>query len=257
LPPQALRWAERCLGAPVEVGPRLSGGIAAAVHSLTAGGHRFVLKRYRADDSGEPDQASREATSLAIAARGGIAVPEVVGLDRTGAEAGDPALLMRRLSGRHRIRPAGDYRPFVRRLLDLLPAIHAIDVTGEGLPPYQPYNADRIAPFYSGPEPDGGPRVFIHRDFHQGNVLLSGERVTGIVDWVHGCVGSAWADVAHLRANLFNFVGAEAADYAVAEFQRMNPQLPDYHPYWDVATLVSMSWPRARTLLAAAASKLP
>lgn len=127
---------------------------------------------------------------------------------------------------------------------------------GDGLPAYEPYDADRVAALYAGPVPDGGPPVFIHRDFHQGNVLLLGERVTGIVDWVHGCAGSAWADVAHLRANLFNFVGAEAADYAAAEFARRNPQLPPYHPYWDIATLVSMSWPRARLLLAAAVSKL-
>jgi aminoglycoside phosphotransferase (APT) family kinase protein len=238
------------------LGSRLSGGIAAAVHALDAGGRRYVLKRYRADDAGDPDQAWREARCLAIARRGGIPVPEVVGLDRDGAEAGDPAVLMTRLPGRHRIRPRGDFRPFVRRLLELLARIHAIDVSGEALPAYEPYEADRVAALHPGREPDGGPAVFIHRDFHQGNVLLSGERVTGVVDWPHGCVGSAWADVAHLRANLHNFVSAEAADFAVQEFARMNPHLPPYDPYWDVATLASMSWPRSATLLQAATAGL-
>lgn len=243
-----MSWLEASLGSPVTLGPRLSGGIAAALHVVN---RRFVLKRHRVGDPGEPDQARREARCLAIARRGGLPVPEVVAVD---FEAG--ALLLTRLPGRHRIRPAGDHRPFVRRLLDLLQRIHAIDVSGDGLPAYEPYNSERIRKVYSGPEPDGGPRVFIHRDFHQGNVLLSGERVTGIVDWVHGCVGSAWADVAHLRANLYNFVSAEAADFAVAEFARMRPDLPPYHPYWDVATLVSMRWPRSRALLATAISKL-
>ena len=247
---------ERCLGEPAVVGPRLAGGIASAVYAVTAGGRRFVLKRYRGDDPGEPDQAEREARSLRIAARGGLPVPEIVAVDPNGDEAGDPALLTVRLPGRHRIRPASDPRPFVDRLLDLLPAIHAIDVSRDRLPAYEPYDPDRVAVLHPGPPPEGGPPVFINRDFHQGNVLLSGERVTGIVDWVHGCAGSAWADVAHLRANLFNFVGAEAAEYAVAEFGRRNPQLPPYHPYWDIATLVSMRWPRARLLLAAAVSKL-
>lgn len=42
----------------------------------------------------------------------------------------------------------------------------------------------------------------------------------------------------------------------MTEFGRRNPQLPPYHPYWDIATLVSMPWPRAKLLLAAAVSKL-
>lgn len=232
-------------------GPRLRGGIAAAVQAVEAGGRRYVLKRYRLDDPGEPDQAWREARGLQIAARGGVRVPEVVGLDR---EAG--FLLMSRLPGRHRIRPAGDWRTFVRTLLELLQTIHAIDVSGENLPAYCPYDPERIPERIRGAAPDGGPRVFIHRDFHQGNVLWSGGRVSGVVDWVHGCVGSAWADVAHLRANLYNFVSPEAADFAVEEFRRLNPELPPYQPYWDVATLVSMPWPRTRPLLARAISKL-
>jgi aminoglycoside phosphotransferase (APT) family kinase protein len=45
-----------------------------------------------------------------------------------------------------------------------------------------------------GPVPSD-ERVFIHRDFHPGNVLWRDGEVTGVVDWVNASIGSPWADV--------------------------------------------------------------
>lgn len=258
--PEARRWLERATGAAVLRSRPLSGGIAAAVEAVDVRDgsgrlSRLVLKVYLPDPT-EPDQPAREARSLRIARRGGLPVPGVVALDAGGAETGEPALLLTRLPGRHRLRPRGDWRPFVTTLLQLLCRVHEVAAAGEGLPAYEPYLAARVREL-AGEAPPGGPRVFMHRDFHQANVLWSRGRVTGIVDWVHGCVGPAWADLAHLRWNLFDLVGDEAADFAVAEFARLRPELPPYQPYWDVATAVSIdAGPRRDRFLGRALAKL-
>ena len=256
-----LRWVERCVGPGSRATPgrRLTGGIAAAVSTVdvvTAGGGRLslVVKQPMPDPT-EPDQVGREARALAIARGGGLPVPEVIGTDPDGAETGETRLLMTRLPGRHRIRMA-DWRQFVRTLIEVMTRIHAVDVSSENLPPYEPYDSALAPEILRLPEPAGGPRVFIHRDFHQANVLWFGGRVSGVVDWVHACTGSAWADVAHLRWNLHNLVSPEAADFVIEEFQRLNPQLPPYHPHWDVATVASMSGQKRDRFLAAAVSKL-
>ncbi len=44
--------------------------------------------------------------------------------------------------------------------------------------------------------------TFLHRDFSPRNLLWSGDRLTGIVDWVETSWGPAWLDVAHCRTIL-------------------------------------------------------
>ncbi|HEX6488811.1 MAG TPA: aminoglycoside phosphotransferase family protein [Candidatus Dormibacteraeota bacterium] len=248
-PAEVVRWIERVLRAPVRFGRPFGGGIAATVIPVQAGGRRLVLKLPYSGPA-EPDPARTEARCLEIAHRAGLPVPELVAVRRE-------ALLMTRLPGRHRLRPRGEWRTFVRTLLGLLDPIHAVDVANERLPSYTPYPAsdrgtvepntwERLLEALSQPEPEGGPRVFIHRDFHQANVLWAGGRVSGIVDWLHGCVGTPWADLAHLRWNLFDLIGMEAADFAVTEFRRRRPELPPYDPYWDVATGMSIGAGRRR-----------
>jgi aminoglycoside phosphotransferase (APT) family kinase protein len=56
------------------------------------------------------------------------------------------------------------------------------------------------------------PGVFIHRDFHPGNLLWSGDRISGVVDWSNACVGPAAFDAAHARVNLATLHDAETAD---------------------------------------------
>jgi aminoglycoside phosphotransferase (APT) family kinase protein len=60
-----------------------------------------------------------------------------------------------------------------------------------------------------------GPDVVLHRDLHPGNVLWTGRRITGIVDWVNACVGPAAFDAAHFRVNLAILHGAAGIDVLV------------------------------------------
>ena len=57
-----------------------------------------------------------------------------------------------------------------------------------------------------------GPAVFLHRDFHPGNLLWSDSTISGVVDWVNACVGPAGVDLGHLRVNLATLDDIAAAD---------------------------------------------
>jgi len=87
---------------------------------------------------------------------------------------------------------------------------------------------------FRGPMPEE-PWCFIHRDFHPGNVLWQNGRVSGVVDWLHGCWGPPSADVAHCRLNLWLDNGPAAAQRFLAMCGAS-----DYDHYWDVAD--AMSW---------------
>jgi aminoglycoside phosphotransferase (APT) family kinase protein len=59
----------------------------------------------------------------------------------------------------------------------------------------------RQAPQYEG--------VFLHRDFHPGNVLFDGDGISGVVDWVETSWGPADLDVAHCSTALALLHGPE------------------------------------------------
>jgi aminoglycoside phosphotransferase (APT) family kinase protein len=233
---------------------RLTPGVAAevdAVDVLDAAGRKLqlVLKRFPVDDPSEPMQAAREARILRLVENGDVSTPRLVALDADGSRADVPAILMTRLPGRVVLRPRALW-PWLRRLAELLPAIHSLPVAAAELPPYRPYSLSHPAQvprwtrdrgawqeawrIFQGPRP-AEPACFIHRDYHPGNVLWTGARPSGVVDWLHGSWGPPAADVGHCRLNLWELHGREAADAFLGIYRSLVPQAPPYQPYWDLA----------------------
>jgi aminoglycoside phosphotransferase (APT) family kinase protein len=263
-PALALAWVADRVGPGARVvGVRArSGGTSSAVHVVhmedrVGRRSRLVLRRFvRADWlAEEPDVAVREAEALRVLAGTdhGLPLPELVAVDETGAEAGAPAVLITALPGRVDWAPR-ELGPWLDRLVALLPPIHAVRVPGEvELRPYRPYELGReLAPprwtryprawaraiaAYEGPAPSA-ERVFVHRDFHPGNVLWRRGRVSGLVDWANASVGAPEADVGHCRANLAGHSGLAVADDFLARWQAVTGRT-GYHPYWDLAVEVS------------------
>jgi len=228
-----------------------------AVIALDLPGHatpRLVLKLYRPDPS-EPDSAGREARILELLAPTGLTAPSVVAIDREGTDSRWPALLMTRMPGRRRFRPR-DLQPWLESLARLAARIHSLAVPEEVLPSYGQWGVDdslelpswwtgspsvwsKAAEVFRGPAPDER-HLFIHRDFHPGNVLWKGRRPSATVDWLHGCHGPLSVDVAHCRLNLWLDNGSAAADAWVDAYHAANPEAPPHHPYWDVSD--ALSW---------------
>ncbi len=248
------------------IGPRarvvdvreLADATSSAVHAIDVEDavgppRQLVLRRYvdPALLEREPDVVTREAQILDTLRKSPVPAPELVASDPGAISCDVPALLMTRLSGRPRAK-ARDIDKFVRSLAAPLEEIHAVDVPDDAaFPTYRQHSSSEetspppwtehpqeweraIARHAAGP-PDHGP-VFIHRDYHPLNVLWTGARVTGIVDWAWACAGPAMVDVAHCRLNLVLGPGVEAAD----SFLAATGDPSAYDPAWDLLDAVDV-----------------
>ena len=83
---------------------------------------------------------------------------------------------------------------------------------------------------------------FLHRDYQHFNMLWSGERLTGVVDWIEACIGPPEIDVGHCRLNLAVLFSADVADRFLEIYQAESGRRVD--AWWDVHALLSYgpSW---------------
>jgi aminoglycoside phosphotransferase (APT) family kinase protein len=207
----------------------------------------------------EPDIVEREANTLDILERAAVPTPGLLSADFTGEDAGVPALLMTRLPGRLDWSPS-DMGRWLHDLAAVLPEIHATPVTDDdGVQAFRPYRPrsweapewlqdpslwNRARAVFHGPvlDPD---RVFIHRDYHPGNVLWRRGRVSGVVDWPVASRGPRTVDVVHCRGNLIDRFGLEVADRWVEIWKSVSGSA--YHPWAEVVMLVDgMTWREQR-----------
>lgn len=275
-PPDVLRWVESELGTRVVGARALDGGTSSAVHllSLDGGPGRAVLRRYVLDwTASEPWIPPNEARVLrALSSVPEVPAPRLLAADPHGRVTGTPTTLMSALPGEVVWEPA-DQESWLRQMAEVLPVIHAIPVPA-GLADHRPYppTPGRVPPswsayprawelaaeLYHGPVP-ASDRVFVHRDYHPGNVLWTGGVLSGVIDWVSSCAGPPEEDVAHCRANLAIHHGVAVADRFLAIWQDITGRR-DYHPYWDLTNVVSMvaetADPGLDALVASAAARL-
>ncbi|HET7048974.1 MAG TPA: phosphotransferase [Solirubrobacteraceae bacterium] len=261
VPDQALRWVTASLGygARVLAAEALAGGTSSAVHAVLVdtGASRpreLVLRRFVRLDwlAEEPDTATREAEALELLAGAELPTPRLVAVDPDGSDAGAPSVLMSRLPGRVEWDPVV-VEDFLRALAEPLPVIHCVRVSAGGvLPYYRPYPVRMRRPPARAARPDvwergfdvldgkspSDERLFVHRDYHPGNVLWEQGRVSGIVDWVNASIGSPWADVGHCRVNIASELGQEAADRFLDLYRAVSGRTDEYHPYWDISATV-------------------
>jgi aminoglycoside phosphotransferase (APT) family kinase protein len=249
-PPRVvLAWAADGVGSGSRVRAvhRLSGGIAQTTHALTiddAGGrrHRLVLQRWlRPEWQTDPGfDPAKEAAVLTSLEGSSLPAPRLVRVDPLGTETGAPALLMTRLPGAAPSVGLVSRPESLSALGATLARVHTVSVSGDLsgiLPAYAPFgelpdvtipsattkpglwrqalaeagNAESSASAANG--------AFLHRDFHPGNTLWMGGRLTGIVDWTSASWGPPAADLAHLRINLVVLVGRWAAGAAQAAYE--------------------------------------
>ena len=262
-PGAALDWVASALGATGVAEVRaLQGGMSSAVHALRvahpAGGRWVVLRRWVRPDllAEEPELAGRELRALHVAAPLAVPTPEVLAVDLDGDRAGTPSLVMTHLPGAVVWEPGRrpgdpDRDAWLDGLAGVLPPIHAAPVPPpDVVAPYAHYRqrSDRPPAWSRHPgawrralalaeavvPASAGPPVFVHRDFHPGNVLWSGGRVTGVVDWPSASVGPAVVDVGHARANLVT-LGLDVIDDFTARWERLAGAT--FHPWADVTAI--------------------
>jgi len=197
---------------------------------------------------------SREADVLKLLAGTEVPAAELTAVDALGEHCDHPSLLMSLLPGEVRLDDAGAHER-TELLARQLAGIHQVRVTEHTRPrAYQAWTApERVRV----PELTGDPMLwrravdvirrhppahqprFLHRDFHPGNVLFTGEgadvRVSGVVDWVETSWGPTDLDVAHCSTALALLHGAPAGMSFAEEYLSAGGRLSDdrsAHLYW-------------------------
>lgn len=257
--PEALSWAADAAGRSFRVAScvLLPGTSFHANHALAlvddSGSTReLVLRRWAGAGWELLDaefNAPREAAILELLEPSPVPAPRLVAADPEGAHCGVPALLMTRLPG-HPPDPSLPLAVLLEGLAGAMSAIHAVEGAEAVVPGYRryhqppalelpPWAPDRglwIAAREIAAEPPAAVTdCFTHRDFHPGNTLWEGERLTGVVDWSYGSWGPAAIDAAHLRWNLALDYGPEGADALLPLIESC-----EHHPYWDVVDLLDL-----------------
>jgi aminoglycoside phosphotransferase (APT) family kinase protein len=253
-PDTALRWVENSLGARVLTAEPMEGGNSSAVHRLTLSGwtSAVIMRRYVLEwTADEPEIPVNEALVLdLLSSSPSVLAPRLLAADPLGTDAGVPTTVMSALTGSVVWDPPA-VAPWLAALVDLAERIHALPVSAS-LSSWRPYEPELVPPAwtrhqrawelaleaYYGPRPEMD-RVFLHRDFHPGNVLWTDGVITGVVDWVSACAGPPEEDIAHCRVNLARHHGLATAD----RFLRMwldATGRSSYDPYHDLVNVVSM-----------------
>ncbi len=243
--------AEIAPGAAVRRVRPIRGGLASATFAIGTSVGEHVLKVFRPHRRAE---APLEWDRLTFAQRvAEIPVPEPIALDAEGRWFTAPALVMSRLPGRAEVAPA-DLDGWLRQLAHALAAIHATDTaaaTGPlvGSPPLGHWDigdwerlpiapsplADRcIAAIHNHRlTPDRNP-VFVHGDFHPGNILWNQGTLSGVVDWSAARVGSRWFEFAQCRAGIALLFGMSAVRRLTRHYLDVAASKPVDLPVFDL-----------------------
>jgi aminoglycoside phosphotransferase (APT) family kinase protein len=93
-------------------------------------------------------------------------------------------------------------------------------------------------------ERPGSPPVFLHGDFHPGNLLFDANgTLTGVTDWSAASFGPPEYDLAELRASISLLAGVDAAGHMLSTYKDLTGrQLPN-QPWFDLRAALSLFCP--------------
>jgi hypothetical protein len=255
IPERVRAWAQEHLDDEIVSIEPIGGGLTdtiSAIHFRT--GNPVVLRYVSITRWGEVGR--RHVVSEALGCRlmegSGLPVPRLIASDPTGEGAGDYANMTSWLPGRVRLEPLG--RPAIDELARIATVIHATPAP-ERPRPYafwvpqdlyvpewtsRPALWQRAIDIFHGGAPDT-PHCIVHRDFHPGNILWDGDRITGVIDWAETSWGPADLDVAHSRTNFAILHDLRSADEFSAAYAhyggRIDPD-PEAHRFWQISDIL-------------------
>jgi len=218
----------------------------------------LVLRRYHDPDRLGIDPwyvAANEARALELLDGTPVPAPRLFASDVRPEICDVPALLESWVPGEQAWQPK-ELDAYLASAAEVLVKIHAVIPPADGsLAVYRPYFADdlkhelvpawsahramweRVSSYIEGRRP-ATPARFIHRDYHPGNVLWDGERVTGVVDWATAAIGPAGIDLARMRQNLAGWHGAAVAERFTARYVASGGDPDARDPFWDLLDAV-------------------
>jgi aminoglycoside phosphotransferase (APT) family kinase protein len=217
IPAQVRAWAQEHLESTIIAIEPVGGGRTDTISAVyLRSGEPVILRYVSIDRWGEigRQHVVCEALGCTLMEGSGLPVPQLIASDPEGGQAGAYANLTTWLPGHVRLEPLN--LDAIDELARIAVIIHGTPVDGDRRPrPYEfwaphdlgvPTWATRpdlwqraIDIFKQGPPPTH--HGLVHRDFHPGNILWEGNRITGVIDWAETSWGPADLDVMHSRAN--------------------------------------------------------
>ena len=218
----ALAWVADVLGAPARVNRRLEGGMTSTMLEIVTEPGDLAVLRLMTEEPWRThgaELAGRESEAQHALADTVVPAPSSLALDVSRPVA---AHLMTRLPGDRR---ADLDQAAIEAMVEMLMTIHEV-VPADPFRDFQSWawEAKWVVPTWSthpgswrrafdllaAGRPDFEP-TFLHRDFSHRNLLWSGDRISGVVDWVETSTGPAWLDAGHAATNLAVAYGPELA----------------------------------------------
>lgn len=247
-PEPVVDWLRQQLGEGVRSSTLLPGATTAEVSTFEVAGRHYVLKLFNKQSfvDEDPDCAIHEAAVLDVVNAIDIPTPELIGVDGDGSHCGTPAVLMARLPGVSRI--DGSHAQEIARIASRMHSANLI----------VPWTFERYADGYDTRAPSWGSSRqlwtevlevvdsepseanwgFIHRDYNATNVLSRANTITGVVDWLSGCMGPYGIDAARIRLDQ-TLNGNSAIAAALTEaFTEIGHEIVD--PFWDIVDAVDL-----------------
>lgn len=253
---QAISWAEDVWERRIHDSRALRGGWTSTVLRLTSSdGERAVL-RLMTKEPWRTHAAAllrRESETQRDLSRTAVPAPETLALDLDGSRAGAPAHLMTFLPGSLELTRTTE--TVLSAVARLLVDIHAHDPGARRPRAYQSWAPPekRVVPAWAGSpalwrhafetledRPPAFDGTFLHRDFHLGNILWEGDRVSGVVDWVETSWGPVALDVAHAMTYVAMLHGLGAAARFGSLYDELAPGRPQTsgRKYWQILDIV-------------------
>lgn len=278
-PPEALlNWAASALGkkaSVVSVSGLHDGSSPWRLRLVTPDATTDAILRTAVDPPRWPDgpmarsKLARGVAALRVAEQHGLAAPRLIACDLDGHEAGLPASLETVLPGNSGSpetptaagwRDAGAAIARVHRV-PLQPQEHLPLRKGDirGLPSVSASSpllqlADEVLRRH---EPPGGGSVFLHGDVWPGNLLWTGDRCVGLIDWKEAGVGHPGRDLANLRYFAALHHGPDGALLVLQGWEDEIGRKATDVAYWDavwalysrdaVDVLTGPDWPHGTT----------
>lgn len=241
IPDRVRAWVQQHCDHEITVIEPIIGGRTDTISAVRFGhGDPLILRYAPAAVWGETGRRHIRAEALGQQLMGasGLPVPRFVAADPDARHTGDFLNLSTWLPGRVRLGTLS--APAIDELARVAAIIHATAVTVDQRPPpyafWAPANLQvptwserpalweqAIALFGAGP-PDT-PSGLVHHDFHPGNVLWDGDRITGVIDWAETSWGPADLDVVHSVTNIALLQDAASAQTFVTAYEQHGGQV--------------------------------
>ncbi|TDD47674.1 aminoglycoside phosphotransferase family protein [Kribbella antibiotica] len=264
----ALLWSEEVLRSRITAASELSGGLTSTMLALTDETGRQSVLRLMTNEPWRThgfDLTHREASALQVLGDTAVPAPVSLGLDATGRRTGVAAHLMSRLPGTPTIELDSAQ---VTAMATLLAVIHEVTPSL----PFRTYQswaweAKRVIPAWTKhadswqrgfdllaePAPPYRP-TFLHRDFSHRNLLWTGSKIAGVVDWVETSTGPACLDAAHAATNLALAFGPAPARSFLQQYAALTGREIDR--YWLMMDAIGFLPPPGRDPLFGSAGEL-